>query len=299
MRRIDLAKLAAGPVLVLVVTGCESGGRVSDSSEMTSADIAEPAAVEERMNAGEDSSADEIAVSLPKIAYVYSFGYRLSPNAIAPLQMAQADLCEAQGPRTCRILDMRQAGMEGQFSSGSLTLAVAAPQARAFGAKLMTLADDAGGSQISSAIGGEDLSKQIVDTEARVRARTILRDRLLEVLATRKGTVAELVEAERAVARVNEEIDQAKGWLAEMRQRVDYSRMEITYRSGMPETGGFMTPVRQAISSIAAILGNMLAFAVVALTVLLPLGLVGWAVWRLVRRLRHAEGTALENPRSP
>ncbi|MFM6829184.1 MAG: DUF4349 domain-containing protein, partial [Novosphingobium sp.] len=39
----------------------------------------------------------------------------------------------------------------------------------------------AGGKEVASSISGEDLSKAIVDTEARLRARTLLRDRLMEV----------------------------------------------------------------------------------------------------------------------
>lgn len=287
------------PVLAIALASCD-GSRVEvhESAEsMTALDVAEEAVAD----AGAPSSGvtgGEIAVALPKIAYIYSYGFRLPANRIAPLQLAHADLCDAQGPATCRILDMRQSGMEGEYSSGSLTLAVAAPQARAFGAKLGQLAGEEDGTQVSSAISGEDLSKQIVDTEARIKARTILRDRLLEVLATRRGTVAELVEAERAVAQVNEEIDQAQSWLAEMRGRVDFSRVNVSYESGMPGTGSFASPVRQAISSVSGILGKMLAFAIVLLTVLIPLGLVALGAFKLFRRFRPSASPTVSGPKT-
>ncbi|MBS7671293.1 DUF4349 domain-containing protein [Croceicoccus gelatinilyticus] len=279
------------PFLALAIASCDNGqNAVYEATESVAAlDVADEAAAEAPPSA---SAGGEIAVALPKIAYVYSYGFRLPAEKIAPIQLAHADLCDAQGPQTCRILDMRQSGMEGEYSSGSLTLAVTAPQARAFGAKLSQLAGKEGGTQVSSAISGEDLSKQIVDTEARIKARTVLRDRLLEVLQTRRGTVAELVEAERAVARVNEEIDQAQSWLAEMRGRVDYSRVNISYESGMPETGSFASPVREAISSVSGILGSMLAAAIILLTILIPLGLVGLGIWRLVQRFRPAPKAA-------
>ncbi len=283
------------PFLALILASCDNGqNAVYDATEsITAMDVADEAAAEAPANA-ETAAGGEIAVALPRIAYVYSFGFRLPADKIAPIQRAHADLCDAQGLQACRILDMRQSGMEGEYSSGSLTLAVAAPQARAFGAKLGQLAGKEGGTQISSAISGEDLSKQIVDTEARIKARTILRDRLLEVLQTRRGTVAELVEAERAVARVNEEIDQAQSWLAEMRGRVDYSRVNITYESGMPETGSFASPVREAISSVSGILGSMLAAAIILLTIGIPPGLVGLGIWRLVQRFRPVPKMASE-----
>ena len=238
----------------------------------------------------------EIPVSLPKIAYVYNFGYRIAADRIVDLQRKHADLCEKQGAQTCRILDMQQSGSEGDYASGSLSLAVAAPQARAFGAKLAQLADDDGGKQVSSAISGEDLSKQIVDTEARLRARTLLRDRLMDILARREGKVAELVEAERAVAQVNEEIDQARSWLAEMEGRVAFSRVNISYASGRPTGGGFISPIRDALGSIGGILGTVIAALIVLLTVAIPLGLVGWGGWKLFRLVRPARESTPDSP---
>jgi hypothetical protein len=221
--------------------------------------------------------------SLPKIAYVYDYGFRLGAEAIAPLQQRHADLCEAKGPNVCRILSMEHSGPEGEYVHGTLQLAVATAQARKFGAELSDAAKAAEGEQISTTIQGEDLSKQIVDTEARLRARTVLRDRLMETLRTRKGTVAELVEAERSVAAVNEEIDQATSWLSEMRGRVAFSRMNLSYESGLPSTGSFMDPVRSAFGNVGAILGWFIGALITVLTVGVPLLLIGLAVrfgWR-------------------
>ncbi|MCB2079310.1 MAG: DUF4349 domain-containing protein [Novosphingobium sp.] len=230
--------------------------------------------------------ATSIPVSIPRIAYVYEYGYRLDADRIPEVQRKHADLCEKQGPQVCRILDMRQSGSEGDYASGSLAMAVAAPRARSFGEELSNVAGDAGGKEVSSAISGEDLSKQIVDTEARLRARTALRDRLMEVLQSRKGTVAELVEAERGVAQVNEEIDQARSWLAEMQGRVEFSRVNVSYSSGSPSSGGFMEPIRGAVGNLGTILGTVFAFLIVALAVLVPLGLVGWGILALFRLVR-------------
>ncbi|MDR2858418.1 MAG: DUF4349 domain-containing protein [Novosphingobium sp.] len=265
--------------LALALSGC------SKSENGTLKRLVE---IEEAAPSGQGTGA-AIPVSLPKIAYVYDYGYRLPADRIPELQRKHADLCEKQGPQICRILEMSQSGAEGDYAAGSLTLAVAAPRARSFGAELGKLAGGTGGKEISSAITGEDLSKQIVDTEARLRARTLLRDRLMEILASRKGTVAELVEAERGVAQVNEEIDQAQSWLAEMQGRVDFSRVNLRYEAGGPSGGGFMAPIRGAMGSVGAILGMLFAAIIIALTVLIPLGLIGWtfrAGWRRLRGIR-------------
>ncbi len=297
MRPARIAMLA----LLIAAQGCSKPADEAASSQMTSIDIKEEAApgappppsapVRQAAKDAADGGAQtlpsaSIPVSMPKIAYVYDYGYRIAADQITALQRKHADLCEKQGPQVCRILEMRQSGGEGDYGSGSLTLAVAAPRARSFGVELGKVADSAGGSEVSSAISGEDLSKQIVDTEARLRARSLLRDRLMEVLATRKGTVAELVEAERGVAQVNEEIDQARSWLAEMQGRVDFSRFNVAYNSGSPSSGGFISPIRDALGSVGSILGMLFAALIVLATVLVPLGLIGfglrvaWKRWK-------------------
>lgn len=282
------------PILIpfLLTAGCSaSSDEQVASEEQSSFNVAEPQAA---ADAGQSASlvgktpadsADADTPRPPQIAYIYSYGYRLAGDRIAPLQQRHADLCESKGPQVCRIIAMEQSGDEGDYVSGTLQLAIAAPQARAFGRELGKTAQSADGEQTASGISGEDLSKQIVDTEARLRARTLLRDRLMEVLASRKGTVAELVEAERGVAQVNEEIDQARSWLAEMRGRVDFSTINITYESGSPSAGGFSGPIREAFGSIGSVLGTTIAALILILTALVPIAVIGTGVVWLRRKL--------------
>lgn len=212
----------------------------------------------------------KIPVSVPQIAYSYQYGYRLPAPEIREAQRAHVMLCEQRGQEICRVLNMSNSGGEGDYATGRVHLEVAAAQAAAFGEQLAKAVDKSGGSQISSSIAGEDLSKQIVDTEARLRSRVLLSQRLTELLATRKGTVAELVEAERAVNQVNEEIDRARSWLKEMRGRVAFSKVEIRYQSGAPGSGGFSRPIREAFGGIASALGNSVAALIKFTALLLP-----------------------------
>ena len=129
----------------------------------------------------------------------------------------------------------------------------------------------------------------MVDTEARLRARTELRDRLLEVLRTRKGSVEELVEAERSVARVNEEIDQARSWLTEMQGRVAYSRITVRYETGFPVTNDFMSPVQGAVGALGTIFGYLMAIVILIGSVALPIGLAIYGARALNRRFAKPE----------
>ncbi|MEY4720903.1 MAG: hypothetical protein RIQ46_628, partial [Pseudomonadota bacterium] len=90
--------------------------------------------------------------------------------------------------------------------------------------------------------------------------------------------VAELVEAERGVAQVNEEIDQARSWLEEMKGRIDFSRVNLSYASGSPAGGGFLAPIRDVVGNLGAILGYLIAMLIVLVTLAVPLGLFGLAV---------------------
>lgn len=261
----------------------------ADIAEQPVADMAPPPPAAQSDTGAETASIPDIPAAAPKIAYVYSYGFRVPREEIAPLQERHADMCENLGPLTCQVRSLEQNGAEDEYGYGQLELSVAADRARDFGRDLAQAVESEGGSQISSSIGGEDLSKQIVDTEARLRSREVLRDRLMEVLRTRKGSVQELVEAERGVAQVNEEIDQARSWLQEMRGRVAYSRITVTYQSEGAGPGGFVEPIRRAVSSIGPVAGNVIGGLILLLTILLPLGVIGYGLWRLFRWLRRRE----------
>lgn len=234
----------------------------------------------------------EVPITIPQIAYSYRYGFRLSAGDIPKVQQAHADLCEKKGRAVCRILNMSQSGSEGDYAHGMLELEIAAPQARAFGADLAQVVDRQGGEQIASSIEGEDLSKQIVDTQAHLRSRILLRDRLMEILAARKGSVEELVAAERGVAEVNGEIDQAQSWLAEMKGRVSFSKVTVDYQSGGRNAGSFWQPIADAVSNIGMIMGTAIAVLITFLVGFLPFAVLGGAGYWLYRRFRKpASGT--------
>ena len=205
---------------------------------------------------------------------------------MAVLQQRHADACVRLGPTQCQIVAMDQQSDAGT-GGGELALAVAAPRARSFTAELARLAGDSGGEQVSSSLTGEDLSKKLIDTDARIKARTVMRDRLMQVLATRQGKVSELVEAEKAVADANEEIDAARSELADMQGRVDFSQVKTGYRDGT--SSGLFAPVREAFGDVAGLIGFTIAGLVRLLAVILPLAvlvlLIRWSWRRLPLRI--------------
>ena len=297
------ALILLAPISLLALAACSREGAHEDSAPFgepaveTAADAV--VAAEEgsaAVGASAEPSTDselaalgarpDIPLSLPRMAYAFDLGFRLAGEDIVPLQQEHADMCEALGPSNCQIVQLTSSGEVDEEVRGELQLAVAADKARGFAKVLSGAATQAGAEAFRANIQGEELSKSIVDTEARLRSRIALRDRLLEVLETRRGKVEELVEAERSVAAVNEEIDAARSWLREQQGRVAFSRMTITYETAAPG-GSFLKPVAGAVGALGSIFGVLVALLIVLGAIVGPLlaGVLG--IRHLTRRMNR------------
>lgn len=278
--------LPLSAVFSIALAGCSQADEQNSAPEAVTAAAESSAAMDVAAPSIDQSPvATPLPAALPKLAYVYGLAFELPSADIGKLMRRHADLCEQQGTASCRIVGMDLSGdAEREDASGKLHLAVAAPHARALSALLEKEADGLGAEQTATTIGSEEVSKTIVDTEARIRAREDLRDRLVEVLRTSKGSVRDLVEAERQVAAVNEEIDQARSWLVETKSRVTFSRMDIDYRSHAGVGSGFLAPITAAFGSLGSVLGFVIAALLLLAAVLGPIAALVWAYRRFSRR---------------
>jgi hypothetical protein len=233
------------------------------------------------------ASTDPIQVSVPQLAYAYVLGYRLPGPRIAQAQQAHLALCQRLGITRCQLISMRHGSSDQGYANASLQLRVASSIAQGFRADLTKAIADTGGRPAETNITAEDVSKDIVDTEARIRQREILVTRLTDMLRNRQGRVSELVEAERSVATAQEELDRAKGWLRELRTRVGLSQFTINYvpavaveSSPRPQSGRLHDAVVASAAVVFAIGRNLL----ILLIFLTPWALIGLAGTLLVRR---------------
>lgn len=239
-----------------------------------------------------------VRVSLPQIAYTYSLGFQLSGDTIPKIEQAHVALCDKLGLARCHIVSMDQNRGQGDDAEGTLELQVDARLARPFGDALVAAAAQAGGTTVARGIEAEDLSKTIVDTQAHIQAKQALADRLMGVLQTHKGGVADLVAAERALADVQEEIDTAKSELADAQGRVTMSTYKISYGAVVHFEHHASGPLGAAWSQLGEVMGGSLgALLLLAgaalpwLIVLVPLlyGLRRLYLWRLNRRGAEAD----------
>lgn len=238
----------------------------------------------------EDTSPTPVSGTEQQIAYTYGYGFQIGSDEIAQLQQAHVALCEKMG-NGCRVLRMSQASADSYDGYGELNLQVASDRATAFGNGLAGPAEELGGELVSSVRDGEDLSEQIIDTEARLQSRLILRDKLTAILRGNRGSVDELVKAEKAVAEVNEEIDATRSKLEQFRNRIRFSAVNIEYEPYFGETQlGFGRPVMTAFKSIGTTLGMTVATLIYLLTATVPVMLfiagLRWVLHRFGLRLR-------------
>lgn len=285
---------------LLLVAGCSEPGGETPIAEPLAYDVAEQAPAEPASPGARGTDATTgtaVEIAMPEIAYTYRYIFRLSSDAVAEVQERHLGLCQSLGPARCRVVDMRRSASSGDYVEGSLKLQVAAPVAREFGDRLVNVAAEDGAETIDRSISAEDLSKQMVDTAARIRTKEALVDRLTTLLETRSGNIAQAVEAERAINAAQEELEQARAWLTEMRGRVAMSTFEIGYTSATPLAGGVSDPLRDALGSMGDLFGRSLALIITLIAALLPWAILGLLIWwaalllrrRLVNRRTHSE----------
>ncbi len=270
---------------MLSLMACSKAPNGASAGKLNTYDV-EPSAQEPAKAPGAATAPQPIAVAVPQMAYSYKYAFRLAGDAIGRTEQAHVALCDRLGPARCQVLALDSGNSDGTASTGTLKLRVQSSIARRFGQQLQDSVAKAGGRAVSSSIAAEDVSKDIVDTEARLRQRTLLVERLTEILRTRTGKVSELVEAERSVAAAQEEIDQAKGWLGELRGRVAMSTVEISYDAVAADPGSPRSGIHEAVAGswsafsigIAAILSTLIFLTPWAL--LAGLGYLGWRILR-------------------
>jgi hypothetical protein len=145
----------------------------------------------------------------------------------------------------------------------------------------------------------EDVTDRYVDLDARLRTLKATEAELQALLAeSRKNTrkVEEIMAVYRELVEIRSRIEQIQGQLLALEKLADLSTVNVNLRpteSARPVTGGGWQPrdtLRGSVRMLVALLKGLGDFAIFAVIVLLPLGVVLWLVWRLVllliRRVR-------------
>lgn len=226
------------------------------------------------------------------LAYSYGVGLEIPSERLSSVMDRHVQACQSAGPRLCQLIGSNRSGDPESFMQGYVSLRGEPGWLRTFMGGLETEADDAGGRITSQTVNSEDLTRQIVDTEARMRALTSLRDRLQELLRSRPGRLADLLEVERELARVQGELDATQSNLAVMRTRVSMSELTLNYQSAPRSVGSdTFEPLRNALAGFLGIIVAGIAVIITIIAGLIPVALVvGPLVWLALRWRKRRGG---------
>ena len=283
-------------VIALLATGCGSDKRTLASSG--SAPFAKAEMIERGTGDGAPTGERQVVASLPAdpvsyLAYAYGIRLELPGDRLIGVMDGHAAACRDAGLRACQLVGSSRNGDPVTGLRGSLSLRAEPQWLQAFLKTVQSDATGAAGRVTSQSTSTEDLTRMIVDTEAALRAKRALRDRLQQLLASRPGSLTDLLGVERELARVQGEIDASESNLAVTRTRVAMSALTIEYASIADRVaGGLFEPLRHAFSDFMAAAVESTANLVTVLGALLPwVVVVTMAVWILMRRRRRARRT--------
>jgi hypothetical protein len=288
--RITLCALAA-----LSIAGCQKAEE--QSAEVAAAPAADAAAAPSAQTAARPERASP-TLAIPQLAYVYKYALAAPPDGVRSLVARHERACWMAGPEVCQVTGSTIEEEGRDEVSATLTLRAQPQWLRMFRQGLEADTKAAGGRMVTTDTASDDLSRDLVDTEAALKAKTVLRDRLQETLRTRPGKAKDFFEMEQQLAGVQAEIDATRSGLADMRTRVAASELRIDYRSeGLLAPHGSLAPLGSAMDDVVGIFVGALAFLIRALALLTPVAGLGAFAWWLSRKLNPKK--AARTPASP
>jgi len=215
------------------------------------------------------------------IAYSHSLGMSLPRGGVNPMMDAHTEACRAAGTATCIVINSNVYSQEEDYASGNLSIRATPDWIESFMGIVEGDAEKAGGDITQRSTRAEDLTRQIIDTGARLDAQKTLRGRLLGLLERRDGELGELLQIERELARVTGDIESIEAQLKTLRLRVSMSSLDISYQTKVPAfSGSRENPLGQAFGDFFYNLSSAIAAVITAFAVGLPwILLIGLFMW--------------------
>src|SRR5205807_4305648 len=101
-------------------------------------------------------------------------------------------------------------------------------------------------------LGTEDVTKAYFDTDARLKNAHVMEQRLIDMLKTKTGKVADLLQVEKELSRVREEIEKMQGQLKYWDSQVQFATVTISLsEKDMEEPAAFLLKERAELALYA------------------------------------------------
>ncbi len=232
------------------------------------------------------------------LAYSYNYGFSLPVKAVAEAAQSHADMCLKAGPEKCQVLSSNTSQGNDDYVSAYLRIRAEPKWLENFTAQVQSSVTEAKGEMTNSGVTAEDLTRSILDTDARLKAQTTLRTRLEGLLETRDAKLPDLLALERELARVQGDIESATTTLNVLKKRVSMSVVDINYQTKQVAVSrGALSPIGAALKrfmgDFAEGLASVIAFFAAILPWLLFIILPGlWLVRRFWRGRKAKQKSA-------
>lgn len=287
----------------LALISCEdgshySGGAGDQLNAMAEADFApapEAGAMRKAAPSGGDANGTDPAGVF--LAYRYGYGLVMPSASVKPTVDKHVQICRDAGLRKCQITGSSSNNYSTTDIRANLSLRAEPEWLQSFVAGMKSDMADIDGRIANENTSVEDLTRAILDTDARLKAQTTLRNRLENLLETRDAKLPDLLALERELARVQGEIESATANLKALRARVSMSVVNISYTSeavavSRSSFNGIQLALEEFIENLMDGLAGVITFVAVILPwlifVIIP-GLFGlrW-FWRRRKKSKTA-----------
>lgn len=139
----------------------------------------------------------------------------------------------------------------------------------------------------------QDVTREYFDLETRLRVMRDTESRLRALLTSATGSVADIVEVERELTRVIEQIERMLGQQRYYDQRIAVSTIHVgAYEQPASVRPGLLTPITEALRDSLRVLAESIAAVIYAIVYLAPWALALWMVLTVRRRWRRRRAGA-------
>lgn len=307
------AVAVAGALLVAALAGCSSSGN-SSSSSVGAASRAGGSSVGSDQKAPPASGSGASSPGSAAVTQVVAAERKITRTASLSIQVKDVAGAATAVHTVVAGLDgfvlNEQLGNDGgpqpltgttpsQSFGGFGTITVSVPAD-----KLDTTLDQLArvGTVLSRSTTSQDVTDQYVDTQSRVKTMQASLDRVRALLA-QATNIGQVVSLESELSRREADLESLQAQLAALKGSVDRSTVTVALSTpavvaATVDNTGFVAGLRQgwhafqaSVTAVLTVVGTLLPFAALV-------GLVGWPLWRWLRR-RQAGVTASPAPAAP
>ncbi len=234
--------------------------------------------------------------AMPRQEIIYTGDLRVEVNDVAvAASQVEKTVAEAGGRSSDRQMSTDAEG----HRTATITLRFPAAKFTPVHDALLKLGD-----VISDRVQSQDVGKQFVDLEARLK-NSEREETVVAALFSREGKIGDVLQVERELARVRGEIEQVQGQLRYLKDQVAFSTLTVTLAPKRPaierkmESWNLGYHVLRAWRALVTVARGLTYFVIYTVIVVGPFLLLAWIVWRIVRAARRRTPKAGLPPPEP